>query len=276
MRNIGITIFVILSSIVILVGCGRESEQSPLVVGMELQYPPFEMLDASDNPTGFSVDMAYDLGRFLGREVEIYTTSWVGLIPALQTGKVDVVISSMSITPEREEVVSFSDPYLYSGLALLIHKDSSVQSYRDLQNPDVKVAVKMGTYGETVARELVDMSQIVVFQQIPMAVLEVSKGGVDAFLYDPLTVFENQKSHPDTTRYNLEPIPGSYGAWGVAIQEDNKYLLKKVNEFISLYRESGGFERLSDTYLQEISKAFEAQRVPFFFDPELRQFGNYP
>ncbi len=272
MRNIGITLFVIFSFIFILVGCGKERGSSPLVVGMELQYPPFEMSDTSGKPTGFSVDMAYDLGRFLGREVEIYNTAWVGLIPALQTGKVDVVISSMSITPEREEVINFSDPYVYSGLALLIHEKSAVQSYRDLQDSDVKVAVKVGTIGETVARKLLDSSQIEVFQQVSVAVLEVSQGRVDAFLYDPLTVFENQKNHPDTTRYNLEAIPGSYGAWGVAVKEGNKYLLDQVNEFIALYRESGGFDRLSDTYLKEISDAFEKQNVPFFFEPDLGQF----
>ncbi len=266
MRKIGVAIFVILSSVIILIGCGKESGQSTFVVGMELQYPPFETIDSSGNPAGLSVDMAYDLGKFLGRPVEIYNTAWIGLIPALQTGKVDAVISSMTITPEREEVINFSDPYVYSGLALLIHGVSPVQSYKDLQDPDVKVAVKVGTIGESIARELLDSSQIVVFQQVSVAVLEVSQGRVDAFLYDPLTVFENQKNHPDTTRYNLEPIPGSYGAWGVAIKEGNKDLLEKVNEFIELYRDSGGFDRLSDRYLKEISDAFEKQGVPFFFE----------
>lgn len=61
-------------------------------------------------PSGVSVDLAYALGRYLGRPVQIENTNWDGLIPSLQTGKVDVVISSMTITDERQEVVDFSVP----------------------------------------------------------------------------------------------------------------------------------------------------------------------
>ena len=75
----------------------------PLIVGMELAYPPFEMTDTSGKPSGVSVDLATDLAKSLGRPVLIQNTSFDGLIPALKTCKVDLVISSMTATAERAQ-----------------------------------------------------------------------------------------------------------------------------------------------------------------------------
>ncbi len=80
----------------------------PLKVGMELAYPPFEMSDKNGKPTGISVDLAYALGKYLNRKVIIKNTSWDGLIPSLKTGKIDIIISSMTITPKRKKVIDFS------------------------------------------------------------------------------------------------------------------------------------------------------------------------
>ena len=81
-----------------------------MVVAMELAYPPFETKDDAGNPIGVSVDLAKAFGESIGREVVIENIAWDGLIPALQTGKVDMIISSMTITADRKEVVDFSDP----------------------------------------------------------------------------------------------------------------------------------------------------------------------
>ena len=80
-----------------------EEKDKPLIVGMELAYPPFEMTDTSGKPTGVSVDLATDLAKSLGRPVVIQNTAFDGLIPALKTGKIDLVISSMAATAEREK-----------------------------------------------------------------------------------------------------------------------------------------------------------------------------
>ena len=72
-----------------------------LTIGMELAYPPFEMHDAQGNPSGVSVDLAHALGEFLHRPVAIENIPFDGLIPALKTGKIDLIISSMTATPER-------------------------------------------------------------------------------------------------------------------------------------------------------------------------------
>ena len=86
-------------------------EKPTLVVGMELAYPPFEGKDEQGNPAGVSVDFMKDFAKSAGKEIKIENIAFDGLIPALLTGKVDMVMSSMTITDERRKTVDFSDPY---------------------------------------------------------------------------------------------------------------------------------------------------------------------
>src|SRR5580658_10986111 len=114
----------------LLNGCSRQSHNQ-LIVGMELAYPPFEMTDPQGRPTGVSVDLANALGKFLGRDVEIQNIPFDGLIPSLQTHKIDLIISSMTATAERAKTIDFSDPYLKTGLCLLVGQKSAIQSIQD-------------------------------------------------------------------------------------------------------------------------------------------------
>src|SRR5947207_15782299 len=93
-----------------------ENSKDTLIVGMELKYPPFEMTDEQGNPKGVSVDMANALGRYLGKKIVIQNIAFDGLIPSLKSGKIDLIISSMTATTERTQSIDFSDPYLKTGL----------------------------------------------------------------------------------------------------------------------------------------------------------------
>ena len=84
-------------------GCSHR-HAGKLIVGMELAYPPFEMRDAQGNPTGVSPDLAQALGEYLHEPVTIENMNFSGLIPALKTGKIDLIISSMTETPERARI----------------------------------------------------------------------------------------------------------------------------------------------------------------------------
>src|SRR5277367_5416429 len=129
--------------VALLAGCSPKPHPQ-LIVGMELAYPPFETVDTNKQPTGVSVDLAKDLGQFLGRQVEIQNIPFDGLIPSLQTHKIDLIISSMTATEERAKSIAFSDPYLTTGLCLLVGKDSPIQSIDDVDAPDRTVVVKKG------------------------------------------------------------------------------------------------------------------------------------
>src|ERR1044071_8297222 len=104
---------------VLLLGC-HASAADPLRVGMELGYPPFEMRNQKGEPEGVSVDLARALGEALSRPVQIENLPFDGLIPSLRTGKIDLILSSMTATEERSRAIAFSEPYLRTGLCLLV------------------------------------------------------------------------------------------------------------------------------------------------------------
>src|SRR5690348_12058439 len=92
-----------------------EEPTDVLRIGMELTYPPFEMVDEAGHPAGISVDIAKALGDYLGKKTVIRNIPFVGLIPALKSWKIDLIISSMTVTDERRRSIDFSDPYLRTG-----------------------------------------------------------------------------------------------------------------------------------------------------------------
>jgi len=137
-KKLFIIILAVLSCLICFSGCSTNNKapvstenNKELVVGMSLDFPPFETTDANGKPTGVGVDMAYDLGKTLGREIRIENIARSGLIPALQTKKIDLIISSMTITKERLKSIDFSKPYAKGWMCLLINKSSPVNEVGD-------------------------------------------------------------------------------------------------------------------------------------------------
>lgn len=259
-------VFLGLCIVFALVLASCQKAENELVVGMELAYPPFETTDENGNPDGISVRMAYALGEYLDRPVRIENMAWAGLTPSLTTGKVDLVISSMTITEEREKTVDFSIPYAKSQLSLLVNADSPVSVFDDLKGEDRKLAVKKGTTGHTYALKHLPDKNIVVFEKETSCVLEVVAGNADAFIYDAMTVYKNAKLHPDDTRAVFTPFQEDFEYWGAALKQGNTELLEQVNSFIKDFRDEGGMDELADEYLGEIKSVFEERNIPFFFD----------
>lgn len=241
------------------------SAAGELVVGMELAYPPFETKDAAGNPSGVSVDLARELGHYLGREVRIENIAWDGLIPSLQSGAVDVVISSMTITEERAKVVTFSEPYARAYLAFLVAQDSPVQSVADLNAAGRTVAVKKGTTGEILARTSLPDAAINAFTSENAAVTEVVQGKADAFVYDQLTIYRQARQNPGTVRMLAIPDQQPEG-WGAAVRLGNDELAGQINEFIAQFRSVDGFADLTRKYLAEEKATFDELGFRWFFE----------
>jgi polar amino acid transport system substrate-binding protein len=244
-------------------GCSGGADKNTLVVGMELGYPPFEMTDESGQPAGISVDLAKEMAKAMGRELRIENMAFDGLIPALKTGKIDLILSSLTKTPERAESVDFSNPYLETGLCLLVSSNSTAQSIGDLDQAGRKIAVKKGTTGHAYAVAELRNAELLVLDNEAAAVLEVAQGKVDAFIYDQMSVYKHWRRNPDTTRAILQPFKKEQ--WAIAVRKGNQSLLDSVNHFLSDFRQSGGFEQLGDRWLKEEKDAFRKLGVVFFF-----------
>ncbi len=244
---------------------GSSESKKPLVVAMELAYPPFETRDEEGNPVGISIDIAKGFGEFIGREVVIENTAWDGLIPALQTDRADMVISSMTISEERKQTVDFSEPYANAMLALLTNKNSKIEKAEDLNVAGKKIAVKTGTTGHAYAMKSFTNAQLIVLDNESACVAEVSQGKADAFIYDQLTIYRNWKNNESTTNAVFIPFQ-DVEYWGVAVKKGNTELLDSLNTYIKKSIEDGTFDKISDKYLSEEKKSFEEMNFKWFFD----------
>lgn len=242
---------------------GVFAEDKPLRVGMELAYPPFEMRDEQGLPAGVSVDLAQALGKHLGREVQIQNLPFDGLIPALKTGRIDVVISSMTATVERGQSIDFSQPYLRTGLCLLVGRKAGMESVADLDVAGRVVVVKKGTTGHLYANQRLKAARVLVLDKEGACVLEVEQGKADAFIYDQMSVFRHWQKHPETTRALLAPFQQE--AWAVGIRKGNEVLRAQVDGFIAQFRTDGGFERLGEKWLADEKAAFARLGLEFYF-----------
>ena len=239
------------------------AEQKELVVGMEMSFPPFEMLDTSGQPSGISVDLARELATFLNRPIRFENIPFDGLIPSLKTGKIDLIISSLTMTEDRKKSIDFSDPYLKMGLAILTNKNSDIQSINDVDKPNRNVAVKKATTGNIYAMQHFRSAKLLVLNDESACSIEVSQGKADCFIYDQLSVFHNWKKYQDTTRAILQPFQQE--EWAMGIRKGNEELRQQINSFIAKFKTSGGFDTLGNKYLSENKKAFEQLGIPFYF-----------
>lgn len=255
-----------LSALIVVASClltARHTQAEPLRVGMELSYPPFEMTNAEGKPTGVSVGLAHALGKHLGRSIIIENIAFDGLIPALRTGTIDCIISSMTATAERSRAIAFSEPYLKTGLTLLVGKDAPITSAADLDQPGIRVAVKKGTTAHQYAARNLTHGRIFVLDKESAAVLEVTQGKSDAFIYDSLSVYRHHLRHPDTTRALLTPFREE--AWAIGLRKTDTALRQAINAFLKQFKQDGGFEQLGDDFLPDEKAYFKKHGIPFYF-----------
>jgi polar amino acid transport system substrate-binding protein len=232
---------------------------------MELAYPPFETKDADGNPTGVSVDIAEQFAQYIGKDIRIENIAWGGLIPSLQTGKVDMVISSMTIRDDRLEQVDFSDPYANALLAVLSNKSSGIESVDNLNMEGMKIAIKNGTSGHFYAKDKLANAELVVLDDESACVMEVAQGRADGFIYDQLTIYRNWQKNIDTTSAVFIPFQDAE-KWGVAVQKGNSELLGQLNAFIKNFRDEGGYDKVTQKYLADEKAAFDKLGFKWFFD----------
>jgi len=254
---------------VIFTGCGEKGNtEDVLVVGMTISSDGvFESRDANGDPWGVGVEIVKDFGEYLGKEVVIENIAWDGLIPSLQTNKIDMILSSMTITEAREEQVDFSDPYVNAYLAILASSGSNINSVEDLNQDGMKVAVTNGSTGYHYAVASLPKAEVLALEDAGACITEVVQGKADGFIRDQLSVYRANQQNPDETKAVLIPFQDAEH-WGAAFNEDNDALREEFNKFLAQYKADGKFDELTEEYMAEYKVAFDELGFKWFFDFE--------
>ncbi|HET6410204.1 MAG TPA: ABC transporter substrate-binding protein/permease, partial [Chthoniobacteraceae bacterium] len=173
---------------------------------------------------------------------------FAGIIPALQSGQIDAAIAGLSITDERKKSVLFSDPYIESGLSILVPvSNTSIQSAADLEGK--RVAVQQGSTGAKVADELKaegKVDSVKYFTSASLMMMEVAKGGVDAVIHD--TPFSNTYMASDPGKVRALPEPLASESYAVAFNSKSTELQAQVDQAIKELTADGTIERLKAKY----------------------------
>lgn len=227
-------------------------KRNKLIVGMEVKFFPFEYADTQGRPMGFDVDLAMLAARELGVEIEIKDMEFSGLIPALQGGKVDLIISGMTRTLARAKTVAFTQPYFETGLCALISRKKApdITETRQLNEEGRVLAVKLGTTGDLVTARLFPKATINRYKEETACVLEVVAGRADAFLYDQLSINKHHLQNPDTTRALLKPI--THEPYAIAIRSGDFDFLNWLNQFLETIKADGRHQELHRKYFSEL------------------------
>ncbi|MBV1709660.1 MAG: transporter substrate-binding domain-containing protein [Erysipelothrix sp.] len=245
---------ILIISVILLAlsACAPQEELPALKVGMDLRYPPFETVDSSSNPSGISVDIAKELGEFMGREIEIVDLPFGSLITSLQTGEIDIIIASMSITPARQETIDFTNPYVYFPLVTLANKAfvdaNNIQSIDDVLAYDgVKFAGQKGTvFLDIPTSKAANPGTPIETDSAALAVIEVTTGAAQATVLSLLAAASNYKANPASTVLFLDAL--QVNPIGMGVKKGNEELLQKANEFIASMESEGVNTRLREKY----------------------------
>jgi polar amino acid transport system substrate-binding protein len=225
-------------------------QEGKLTVGLETGFLPFEMLTPQQEWVGFDIDLSKAFAQFLKKDVVFFNFQFDGLIPALLTRKYDTAITGMSITPEREKVVLFSDIYLTLGLAIAISKDLAlkVKTLKDLDTYTKNVAVKIGTTGAQQVRNTLKSSQVVDYPTETLAITAMLSNKVQAFVYDEPFIQIVARNYPQFTSI---PVIGSKKNIAAAFHPSNKKLANDFNTFLKSWKKSGEFDKIYKKFFVE-------------------------
>ena len=220
-------------------------KRGELRVGFESGYVPFEMTNKKGEFIGFDMDYGRRLAKSMGVKFVPVNTAWDGIIPALVTGKFDIIMGGMTITQERNLKINFAEPYIVVGQTILLNNKlkDKVLSYKDLNDPKYILTSRMGTTGEQTIKKLIPKATYKGFESEAEAGLEVINGKADALVYDlPFCGFLYGSQGQGKTVFLNEPFTFEPLAW--AINKGDPDFLNYLNNFLRQTRGDGFYDRM--------------------------------
>lgn len=223
-------------------------------VGCEAAYRPFAFRE-NGRIVGYDVDLAHLLFEPLGVEVEMVDTAWAGVIPSLYAGNFDIVMTSLTYTPERIERVGYSIPYTEATQELLI-RASDEDTITSLEGMAGKVlAVKLGSAGDTMRPQLEEQlieatgegfASVRVYDDHPAAYMALAQGTVDGVVNTLATLTQVLQDAPD--RYAIVRDVGPRNWAGIGTRQEDTELITFLDERIRALRESGEIYELQERW----------------------------
>jgi polar amino acid transport system substrate-binding protein len=241
------------AALTLSVGASQAQEMT-LKIGTEGAYPPFNNLTSDGKLVGFDIDIANALCEEMKAKCEFVTQDWDGIIPALQAGKFDAIIASMSITSERKEKVDFTDKYYNTPPAIAAPKDSDIKGVTKEDLAGKTIGVQGSTTHFNYSEKTYTDSEVKAYPTAQEYQLDLANGRLDA-VNDDISVLEQWLDSPEGACCKLigavTPDPEIHGPGaGIAVRKGETALVEKFNAAIQAIRANGKYKEINDKYFK--------------------------
>lgn len=214
-----------------------------LRVGMST-FVPWAMKDKTGKLIGFEIDVATRLAKDMGVKIEFVPTKWSGIIPALITGKFDVIIGGMGIRPARNLKVNFSIPYDFTGMSMVAHKKlaAGFKSIEDFNRPDVVIAARLGSTAVTAVDQFMPKAEKRLFDDQSQAYQELLNGKAHAVVGSAPRPAYEALEYPDKLFLPLKGVFTSEPI-GFAVRKGDFDTMNYFNSWITVVRAEGWIQQ---------------------------------
>ena len=235
----------LMSLLSVVISVSVFAKNNIVYVGTNAEFAPFEYLD-KNKIVGFDIDLLDAISKETGLEFKIQDMAFDGLLPALQTKKIDMVIAGMSATPERQKAVAFSKPYFKAKQVVITtpEKAKSLKSFKDLSGK--KVGVMLGFTGDTVVSEIKGV-KVERFNAAYAAILALSQNKIDAVVLDSEPA---KKYTANNKQFVIANIPAEEEDYAIAFRKNDKELINKVNVALDKIKANGEYDKILKKYFK--------------------------
>lgn len=232
----------ILGMVIFILSFTSILSKDALYVGTNAEFAPFEYMEKGEI-VGFDIDLINKIGEKIGKEIKIKNIAFDGLLPALQAKKIDLIIAGMTVTPERENFVNFSDNYFVANQVIIVPENNNdIKTLDDLKGK--KTGVVLGYTGDLIVSKLPEVEKIQ-YNSAPMTIMALTSGKIDAMILDSAPAESYVQKNKGLKIVKVDAEEEKYA---IAASKDNVKLVEEINNALKEIKSEGTYDELIIKY----------------------------
>lgn len=235
---------IMISAIIFIAIIGCEKENKKLYVGTNAEFEPFEYREGG-NIVGFDIELIGEISKLINKDIEVEDMAFDGLLPALQTKKIDLIIAGMTATEERKKFVNFSESYYKSQQAIVVNKDENgINNFDNLIGKEVGVV--LGYTGDIIVSEMANV-KVQRYNATSESIMALKSKKVQAVVLD----YEPAKNYSaQNQELKLIETDSQSEEYAIAIRKEDTQLLNDINKALATLKENGTYDALLNKYFK--------------------------
>ncbi|AMB93734.1 ABC transporter substrate-binding protein/permease [Aerococcus sanguinicola] len=225
-------------------------ERGVIRMGVNPHYPPFEFLtreNGQNKTVGVDISLGEKIAEDLGVKLEVVNMEFTSLMSSLEAGNIDMIISGMTYTEERDKSVDFSDPYENDRQAIMFRKeDEGKIKDKDSFTDQMTIGVQQATYQEDLAKEFMPQAKMLTMQRVPDLLGALTTKQIDGILVDELVAYSHANAQADISYVDAGLPSGDKDGKAVVIPERQPSLQKAINQSVAEVKDQNLVEKWTD------------------------------